>query len=86
MSEALAELQHRDEINRQLKAKTEEDERLHAEQTNSILNQNQQNKRRASDLNWYKKQNSRELLLNGQELKRTRHWQRWQFTERHFTI
>ena len=39
MSEAFAELQNRDEINRQLKAKTEEDDRLHTEQTISILHQ-----------------------------------------------
>ena len=38
MSEAFAELQNRDEKS-QLRAKTEDDERLHAEQMNSILHQ-----------------------------------------------
>ena len=41
MSEAFAELQNRDEMNRQLKAHVGEDERLHTERMNSILHQGQ---------------------------------------------
>ena len=41
MSETFTERQHRDDVNRQLEAQIEEDERVHSEQTSWMLHQGQ---------------------------------------------
>ena len=76
MSEAFGETRHRDEANRQLKAKMKRTTfHMLSRRIRHCITVKQ--KRHASDFNWYEKENCEELLSSRQGLRQTLHCLRW---------